>query len=324
MKVLLTGATGFIGRSLYPALVAAGAEVVCGSRDPRRAAQDGSRNWVELDVERPETIESAIEGCDAAIYLVHAMSGGADYPEKEALGASNFLRAATAAGVRRIVYLGGVLPAGQRVSKHLRSRQQTGEILRSGAVSTIELRAAMIIGAQSASWSMVRDLAARLPAMLLPRWLRNHSHPIAVDDVVSGLLTALTLPGTASRVFELPGAERIAHRDLLRRVAAMLGHSRVMFDVPVLTPRLSSYWIALVTRVDLTLARELVEGVRYDLEPKGEILWDHCDQVPMSLDAAVRLALKDEKEPVVPSPNAVERAQVMGRSFSRRLHALAG
>lgn len=319
MKVLLTGATGFVGTHLYPALVAAGHEVVCATRSPDEArARDPDRRWVELDLDA-KTIDPAFAGCDAAYFLIHGMDDGADYPEREARGARAFRAAAARAGLERVVFLGGVMPAHHQASRHLESRQRTGEVLRGGEVETIELRAGMIIGPRSAGWDMVRDLAARLPAMLLPRWLRNHSHPVAIDDVVAALVAVLGLPARGSRVFELPGPERIAHRELLRRVAGELGHSRLMLDVPVLTPRLSSYWIALVTRVDLRMARELVEGVRFDLDPSGPILWDVIGHHPMPIDDAVRLALADEKHELSPSPDAVERARAVGRRFARAI-----
>lgn len=325
MRVLLTGATGFVGRYLFPALEAAGIDVVCASRDPvaaRRAMPE--REWVELDVERPETAERALAGCDAAFYLVHGMGQGSDYPEREANSARHFAAAAAQRGLRRIVYLGGVLPQGERASRHLASRRRSGELLRAGTVSVIELRAAMIVGEGSASWMMVRDLAARLPAMVLPRWLRNHSHPVGIDDVVQGLLFALLLPGSTSRVLEIPGPERISHRDVLRRVAALLGHRRPMVNVPVLTPRLSSYWIALVTRVSLELAKELVEGVRFDLDPQEEILWDVVPHRPLSLEDAARLALADQgAEPRVTSSSA-SRMRALGAALleSPRWNAL--
>jgi uncharacterized protein YbjT (DUF2867 family) len=176
-RILLTGATGFVGQYLYPALVAAGFEVRCATRKPQEARKRfPGRDWVEFDVERPETIGAALSNCAHAFYLIHGMAGGGDYPEREARSARNFLCAAREAGTQRVIYLGGVLPASSRPSKHLASRQRTGEILRSGDVDTIELRAAMIIGEGSTSWTMVRDLAARLPAMVLPRWLRNRNY----------------------------------------------------------------------------------------------------------------------------------------------------
>lgn len=322
MRVLLTGATGFVGHHVYPALVAAGCDVRCASRDPQAARRCyPGREWVHLDVERQETVTAALRGCSAALYLVHGMGQGGDYPQREARSAEHFVRAAEAVGVERIVYLGGVMPASGRGSRHLASRRGTGERLRAGTVSTIELRAAMIIGAGSASWIMVRDLAARLPAMVLPRWLRNHSHPVAIDDVVWGLLAALFRSERESRILELPGPERISHRDLLRRVAALLGHTRIMVNVPVLTPRLSSYWIALMTRVDLELARELVEGVRYDLDPREDILWELVPHTPMALEDAARLALEDERSDSFPAPTAIARAQALGSLFGEAREA---
>ncbi|MEO8701874.1 MAG: NAD(P)H-binding protein [Kofleriaceae bacterium] len=301
--ILITGATGFVGSHLAITLRAAGHVIRCATRSPEPARQHAPElEWVELDLERPETIAPALAGCDAAAFLIHGMEPGHDteYPARERAGAKAFADAAAAAGVRRIVYLGGVMPA-HGASRHLRSRARTGEILREGTVEAIELRAAMIIGAGSASWMMVRDLARRLPAMLLPRWLRNISYPIAIEDVVHGLAAALVMPPGESRIYELPGPERLTHQEMLGRAAAAMGHRRPMLAVPVLTPRLSSYWIALVTRTSLALAKELVEGVRSNLEPTGESLWARIGHTPLSIDEAIRRALADETAPTVPS-----------------------
>lgn len=322
-EILLTGATGFIGSRLCVALEAAGYRVRCATRDPVRARlREPTRSWVALDLERPETLGPALAGIDAAFFLIHGMGPGhaPDYPAREAAGAIAFAAAAATAGVRRIVYLGGVIPA-SGTSRHLASRQRTGELLRDGAseaLDVIELRAAMIIGAGSASWTMVRDLARRLPAMLLPRWLLNSSYPIAVEDVVVGLLSALALPRNGSQVLELPGAERVTHREMLVRTAAAMGRKSRMLTVPVLTPRLSSYWIALVTRTDLAMAKELVEGVRFDLEPTGTSLWDLGTHAPMALDAAIRLALADDGAADSMSPAMVARLEELGKAHRAR------
>jgi len=302
--ILLTGATGFVGSHLRIALHAAGHTIRCATRSPDKArAKAPELSWVAADLMRPETLAPALAGCDAAIFLVHSMGTGHedDYPQREKESAEAFAAAAARAGVKRIVYLGGVVPS-TAASRHLRSRQRTGEILRAGTVETIELRAAMVIGAGSTSWIMVRDLARRLPAMVLPRWLRNTSFPIAIEDVVRGLVAALALPPGASRVYELPGRERLTHKDMLVRTAAAMGHHPVLFSVPILTPRLSSYWIALVTRTSLAMAKELVEGVRSNLEPTGTSLWSEIHQEPMAIDEAIRRALSDEAAPVHPSP----------------------
>ena len=176
----------------------------------------------------------------------------------------------------------------------------------------------MVIGEGSASWTMVHDLAARLPAMILPRWLRNVSYPVFIDDVVAGLLGALTLECTGSLCLDIPGAERITHRDMLNRTAAAMGHDRVMVNVPILSPRLSSYWIALVTRVDLSLAKELVEGVRHNLEPGDSLAWDVIGHQPMELDRAVELALADDGADKIPTAATEARLRELGTKFAER------
>lgn len=319
MRVLLTGATGFVGRHVYPALVAAGCEVRCASRNPDRARSLlPDRDWVAIDVESEDSARAALDGCDAALYLVHDVGHGADYPEHEACGARAFSAAASAAGVERIVYLGGALPEGESCSKHLASRRTTGEILRAGAVPTIELRAAMIVGSGSASWTMVRDLSERLPAMLLPRWLRNYSYPVAIDDVVWALVASLSLPPGESRVLELPGPQRMSHREVLEQTAELMGFHRYMISVPVLSPRLSSYWIALVTRIELSMARELVNGVSYNLSPREDVFWDQLQRShqPLDFEQAARLALADETADAVPAPGAAQRARTAGSEFT--------
>lgn len=296
-RVLITGATGFIGRHLHPALVAAGAEVRAATRDLARARRmRPDWDWVHFDADDPSTFAAALEGCDALVYLVHSMAAGPGYDERERAAADAMREAARRAGVRRIVYVGGVAPAG-RASKHLRSRLETGERLRADGAPTIELRAGMVIGAGSTSWQIVRDLAARLPAMLLPQWLGNRSSPVFIDDVVLAIVTALYDDAVKPGWYEVPGPEAIRHRELLDRVADMMGRRPAMLSVPVLTPRLSSYWLALVTRADLAVAKELVLGLQYDLLPHGPSIWDVASHpaCPTALADAVKSALDDEE-----------------------------
>ena len=311
IRVLLTGATGFVGSHLYPALVASGCQVTCASRSPENARKRfPDRTWVYMDMDDPSSIAGAMKGCEAAYYLVHRMARGpgsrGGYPARERRGASAFARAAGQVGLQRIVYLGGVAPR-QRPSRHLRARLHTGAILRAGPVDTVELRAAMIIGAGSESWRIVRDLAARLPAMLLPRWLRNHSWPVAIDDVVAALIASLSIE--RGGWFDAPGPERLSHIELLRRAAMVLRRRRPLsLLVPVLTPRLSSYWIGLVSDVDLAMAQELVEGLQSDLDPSSEHIWAHLPgHQPLSVDEAMRRALAEETAAARPAHSGRSR-----------------
>lgn len=302
--VLLTGATGFVGRHLDAALADSSWAVRRATRNRAKASEAG---WVHLDVEDEATILPALEGCDAAIYLIHSIDDSDDYPEREARAAEAFVEAAERAGMKRIIYLGGVAPGGQP-SRHLQSRLRTGEILRSGAVKTVELRCSLIIGAGGSSWMMVRDLAARLPAMLLPRWLRYSSWPVWIEDVVVAIVRALDMPLDGSAWFDLPGPERMTHADFLQRVAKSMGKDPKLVGVPVITPTLSSYWIALVTRASLALSRELVQGLQSDLDPSGELFWDRLEgEAPTAFQTAVYQALEDDAADSVPSPKLVHR-----------------
>ena len=299
--VLLTGATGFVGRRLQPLLAGSGWAVRCLTRNERRArAAFPDRDWVEGDVSDESSLRRALDGCDAAYYLVHEMSGDHDFAEREAAAAASFVRAAASAGVKRIIYLGGVLPRDAApASPHLRSRARVGEILRGGPVPAIELRASMIIGSGSLSYIIVRDLAARLPFMVLPRWLDSRTEPVAVEDVLVALVRAMdpTLPAAAA--FDLPGPEVLSGREILFRTAAALGLRTPSFvRVPVLTPRLSSHWVRFVTRAEWAVAREIVVGLTSDLLAADRSYWDrigHPSLVPF--EDAVRKAEAGEAKP---------------------------
>jgi uncharacterized protein YbjT (DUF2867 family) len=295
-RVLLTGASGFIGRNLHDRLVASGVEVRCLSRRPEEARlRWPRRQWIGGDVGEPASLPRALEGCGAAYYLVHGMSSPRpDWAEQELRWAEGFAAAAGAAGVGRLVYLGGVAPRGAP-SAHLRARLLTGETLRSGPVPCLELRAGMIIGAGSASWTIVRDLAARLPAMVLPAWLAHRSEPVALDDVVAALEASLRLPLAGSTWWDLPGPEALSGSEILLRIAAVMGRRPLLFKIPLVTPRLSSHWIRLVTRVDHALARELVEGLTSDLVAARPGFWSMAGlPAPVPLEEAARRALAAE------------------------------
>jgi len=297
-RILLTGATGFVGQHLYPALCKAGHQVICLSRNAERAKRRfPDREWVSGDVSSAIDIERALSGCDAAYYLVHGLAEGADdLVTREVAAARRFADAARIMGLERIVYLGGPAPH-HRASEHLKSRLCVGEALRQGAVPAIELRASMIIGHGSLSWLIVRDLAARLPVMVLPRWLRSKTEPVGIDDVVIALVRALDITLEESAYFDIPGPEALTGREILERTAVVLGlKPPVVLEVPMLSPRLSSKWIHFVTRADWTVANRVVVGLADDLLSESDRYWqliDHQDRIPF--EEAARRAIEAEQ-----------------------------
>ncbi len=290
---LVTGASGFIGRALVPALCARGFRVVATSRRPRPSAE--GVEWRAADLLEPELLPEVFRGARVAYYLVHSMGGGhSSFRNLERRTAEAFVTAAERAGVERIVYLGGPAPPGPP-SEHLRSRLEVGEVLRAGPVPVVELRASMVIGAGSASWQIVRDLAVRLPVMVLPKWLASRTRPIALADVIEALVSAADLPLHHSEWFDLPGPEVMNGQQILERIAALRGRRFLAVKVPFLSPRLSALWLRLITRTDFSLARELVLGLQEDLLPRDERFWSLIGHEQLlSFDAAARSALANE------------------------------
>ncbi|MEO6420828.1 MAG: NAD(P)H-binding protein [Polyangiaceae bacterium] len=295
-KILVMGATGFVGKALVPALVERLYEVRATTRDLGRAKSMAHVEWVQCDVGHRADIERALEGVDAVFFLVHAMGGGAhDYGETERRVAVDLRDAAARTGVARIVYLGGVAPAAEP-SEHLKSRLAVGEVLRAGPVPAIELRASMIIGNGSASWQIVRDLAMRLPAMLLPSWTASRTCPIALEDAVVALVGALDVALPKSAWYDIPGPDTVSGRQILSTIAALRGRHVPSLRVPFLSVSLSSWWLKLVTRADFSLARELVLGFKGDLLPKDDRYWSEIHYLPKwTFEAAARKALADEE-----------------------------
>lgn len=316
--ILVTGASGFVGRHLTPVLNHEGYFTRLASRRPVAEPNPSpTQKWVPFDIENEPTVIRALSGCDTAFYLLHAMSMAGDFEQRESAWAQRFARIAAQCGVRRIIYLGGIEPCGAP-SKHLRSRLKTGDILHSSGVPTVELRAGMIVGVGSESWNIVRDLAVRLPAMVLPKWLRNSSEPVAIEDVVTAMRHALQLPDDLAGCYDLPGPEVLSGREVLMRIAKINGTRPVMIDVPVITPRLSSYWIRLVTRADYTIARQLVEGLVHDLISQGPSYWPLIDGFQLTpFDEAARRTLKQEARQM---PRATQRYEAMLRLFALKYY----
>ena len=272
LRCLVTGSTGYIGGRLVPVLLAAGETVRCLVRDRRRLRDQPWQAHVEAvegDVTRAETLPAAFEGVDVAYYLVHALGTGKDFERTDARAAELFGRAAKAAGVKRIVYLGGLVPQGvpaRELSPHLRSRAEVGRILRSSGVPTAELRAAVVIGSGSASFEMLRYLTERLPVMVTPSWVNTRIQPVAVRDVLRCLAGSARLPPDVNRSFDIGGPDVLTYREMMLRYAAVAGlPHRLVVPVPVLTPALSSHWVGLVTPVPRSIARPLVESLRHEV-----------------------------------------------------------
>ena len=295
--VVVAGATGFVGSHAVRALRQAGYTVRGGTRSPERArASEPDVEWVHLDVADEASLASALKGADALVYLVHQMREHPDnLLQSERDSALRVRAAAEAAGIRRLVYLGGPDP-GEDASEHLAARLETGRVLRAGSVSTVELQASMIIGAGSESWLIVRDLAFRLPVMVLPRWLERKSQPIGIADVALAITRSVSLELEGSACLPLPGPEALSAKNIMLRAAAMNGRRPFMVPVPVLTPALSSHWIRLVTRADYSIARQLVDGLTGDLIAGPDDFWSRCpDLTPTPLNIAMRAALDDEE-----------------------------
>jgi uncharacterized protein YbjT (DUF2867 family) len=282
MRMLVTGATGFVGSALVPALVAAGHEVVAATRRPEAYAGEGRA--VRIDLDDPATIGPALEGVDVAYYLVHGMEQ-ADFADRDRRAAEAFAQAAASRNVR-VVYLGG-LGADGPSSEHLRSRHEVGEVLRAGA-DTVELRAAMVVGRGSASFEILRQLVERLPAMVCPKWVDTRCQPIALADVVAYLVAAATLPAGA---YDVGGADVLTYRDMLLTYARVTGRRRLIVSVPVLTPHLSSLWLGLVTDQPPSIARPLVEGLSVEVVARDSRIRDLVPRRLLTFEEAVRGAL---------------------------------
>jgi uncharacterized protein YbjT (DUF2867 family) len=293
--VLLTGASGYIGGRLLERLEQAGRRVRCMSRRPEQMAARvaPTTEVVPGDVQDPESLRAAMDGVDVAYYLVHSMGGDPDYRRADRDGARAFGDAAREAGVRRIVYLGG-LGEGDDLSAHLASRQEVGRILARSGVETLELRAAIVIGSGSTSFEMVRALVDRLPVMITPRWVSTRTQPIAIEDVVEYLLQGADVELGGSRIVDIGGPDRVSYGELMSEYARQRGLRRLMIPVPVLTPHLSSLWLGLVTPVYARVGRALVEGLKNETVVRDDAALELFRLRPRGVTEAIARALVNE------------------------------
>ncbi len=293
--VLVTGATGYVGGRLVPRLLEAGYRVRCLVRDPARLL---GRPWLEQveiaegDVLKPANLAAAMQGVDAAYYLIHSMSGSADFHERDLTAARNFGDAAQVTGVRHIIYLGGLGDPDADLSQHLRSRQKTGEALREAGVPVTEFRAAIIVGSGSVSFEMIRYLTERIPVMICPRWVYTRVQPIGIRNVLEYLVAAFETPESRGKVVEIGGSDVLTYGDMMMGYAEVRGLHRVLLPVPVLTPRLSSHWVHWMTPILAEIVRPLVEGLRNEVIVTDDMARRLFPNIqPMDYQTSVRRAL---------------------------------
>jgi uncharacterized protein YbjT (DUF2867 family) len=296
MRVLLTGATGYVGGCLLADLERRGIAVRCLARRPGKlAGRTGPLTEVMAgDATDPADLARACAGVDVAYWLVHSMESGVDFERADRLAAERFAAAARDAGVRRIVYLGGLGADDDRLSAHLRSRHEVGAILRAAGLDVVEFRASIIVGAGSFSFDLVRTLVERLPVMICPAWLATPTQPIAIGDVVAYLAAALDLPPGGARIFEIGGPDKVSYGAIMREYARQRGLVRLMIPVPVLTPRLSSLWLKLVTPRYSKVGRKLIDGLKNPTVVTNDSALREFAIRPRNLATAVRDAMQSE------------------------------
>jgi uncharacterized protein YbjT (DUF2867 family) len=293
--ILVTGATGYVGGRLVPRLLEAGYRVRCLARDPARLQGRAWLAQVEIvsgDVLQPQSLFAAMQGVNAVYYLVHSLGGGSDFSERDLLAARNCAEAAKAAGVRRIIYLGGLGDPQSNLSPHLRSRQETGDALREAGVPVTEFRAAVIVGSGSLSFEMIRYLTERLPVMICPRWVFTQVQPIAIRNVLDYLVASLEVEESADRVLEIGGQDVLTYAGMMSGFAKARALKRRLISVPVLTPRLSSYWVHLVTPIPAAIAQPLIKGLGNEVVVRDDTARRLFPTIELlDYETAVRLAL---------------------------------
>jgi uncharacterized protein YbjT (DUF2867 family) len=293
VKILVAGASGFVGSRLCPELEAAGHEVRAMTRHPE--SYDGAGTPVQGDVSDEDSLTAAMDGCGAAYYLVHSLDSP-NFVDSDAKAALKFATAAADAKVERIIYLGGLGDDDDDLSDHLKSRREVEGLLGAGGIPVTTLRAGIVIGHGGISWEMTRQLVEHLPAMVAPRWVNTKTQPIAVADVIRYLVGVLDHPDAGGRTFEIGGPEVLTYQQMLERVAALEGRRRIIRTVPLLTPRLSSYWLALVTDVDGPTSRSLVDSMTNEVVVTDDSIRQVVPFEPTPFDDAVLAALGERAE----------------------------
>lgn len=294
-QILITGATGYVGKRLRLRLEERGIGLRCMARNPATLSESvaTTTDVVRGDALEPESLVAPLQGIRVAYYLIHSMGAGSQFRELDRTAASHFGAAAKAAGVERIIYLGG-LAHGPDLSSHLSSRHEVGVALAAAGVPVLELRASIIIGSNSLSFEMIRSLVRRLPIMITPRWVEIEAQPIAIADVLEYLLQSLEVPLPAGRIVEIGGANRVSYGEMMREYARQRGLRRVMLRVPLLTPRLSSLWLGLVTPLYARVGRELIESIKHPTIVQDDSAKQLFDVEPVGMVEAMQTAIKEE------------------------------
>ncbi len=299
-KTLVFGASGYIGTNLVSKLIERNGVVRASARNKEVLT---GRGWegvelVEADALKPQTLDAALQGIDVAYYLVHSMAAGRRFSEIEQTAAYNFARAAEHAQIRRIIYLGGLIPANAD-SEHLMSRKLTGDILRSGSIPVTEIRAGMIVGPGSAAFEVIRDLVNNLPVMITPRWVTSKSPPIALDNLLTYLLRLPEADESNDGIYDAAGPEMLSYRELMLQFGEMVGKKPIIIPVPVLSPRLSSYWLRFVTTVPTNIARALIDGLKHDIAADDTELRRLVPQSLLGFRESVKAVFEAERQNAV-------------------------
>lgn len=296
LTILLTGATGYVGGRLLGILEEAGFLVKCLVRNSEGLLNkiDQNTEIITGDVFNKESLETALRGVDIAYYLIHSMETNEDFAEKDRQAAHNFGQAAQIAGVKKIIYLGGLGKKATSLSSHLSSRHEVGEILRSYTVPVIEFRASIVIGSGSLSFEIIRALTERLPIMIAPRWVSTLSQPIAIEDLLNYLKAAITLPITNNRIYEIGGSDKASYGDIMLEYAKQRKLKRIILPVPVLTPRLSSLWLGLVTPVYSRIGRKLIDSLPHETIVEDYSSKQDFNIQPLSMREAITRAIANE------------------------------